>query len=261
VSAIGALNATNPVVTDSATTSQSMTADDFIKIMITELTNQDPFEPIKNQDLLAQMAGIQQIQSAQTVTKSFGGIAERFDGFLGRLDEYLLREQLNTAAKSIGQVVSGTTTGGRPAVGKVLAVNVENGQVYLEIDTGERIPFSALSRLGGANGRDLLGAFVAGQDADGQSVAGIVQSLETDGSQITLQLADGARVPLASATVITPDTAYLLIGKFVEGGGDRQGIITGYRLTGAGTEGITLLLDTGQELTLRDVTKVHLTEA
>ena len=40
--------------------------EDFIKMMITQLQNQDPMEPAKNEELLAQMSQIGQLQSSTT---------------------------------------------------------------------------------------------------------------------------------------------------------------------------------------------------
>ena len=39
-------------------------AEDFIKMMVTQLQNQDPMEPAKNDELLAQMSQIGQLQSS-----------------------------------------------------------------------------------------------------------------------------------------------------------------------------------------------------
>src|SRR3954471_12667651 len=48
--------------------------EDFIKMMLTQLQNQDPLEPAKNQELLAQMSQIGQLQSATTLQESLKGI-------------------------------------------------------------------------------------------------------------------------------------------------------------------------------------------
>src|SRR3712207_9030077 len=48
--------------------------EDFIKMMITQLQNQDPMEPAKNQELLAQMSQIGQLQSATTLQESLKGM-------------------------------------------------------------------------------------------------------------------------------------------------------------------------------------------
>src|SRR3712207_426119 len=48
--------------------------EDFIKMMITQLQNQDPLEPAKNQELLAQMSQIGQLQSSTTLQESLQGM-------------------------------------------------------------------------------------------------------------------------------------------------------------------------------------------
>src|SRR3954470_8770380 len=49
-------------------------SEDFIKMMITQLQNQDPLEPAKNQELLAQMSQIGQLQSATSLQDSPQGM-------------------------------------------------------------------------------------------------------------------------------------------------------------------------------------------
>ena len=68
----------------SARDMQTLSSDDFLKIMITELTNQDPLEPMQNQDLLNQMSTIQQMQSSQEMTRSFNELMSNFDSLLTR---------------------------------------------------------------------------------------------------------------------------------------------------------------------------------
>ena len=48
--------------------------EDFIKMMITQLQNQDPLEPAKNQELLAQMSQIGQLQSSTSLQESLKGM-------------------------------------------------------------------------------------------------------------------------------------------------------------------------------------------
>src|SRR4051812_48449053 len=67
--------------------------EDFIKMMITQLQNQDPMEPAKNQDLLAQMSQIGQLQSATTLQDSLKGI--------------VTQNQIGAAASMIGKNVEG----------------------------------------------------------------------------------------------------------------------------------------------------------
>src|SRR5213594_972790 len=48
----------------------SLKPEDFIKMMITQLQNQDPMEPAKNEELLAQMSQIGQLQSSTDLQMS-----------------------------------------------------------------------------------------------------------------------------------------------------------------------------------------------
>src|SRR4051812_42152152 len=50
--------------------SMDLKAQDFIKMMVTQLQNQDPMEPAKNSELLAQMSQIGQLQSSTSLNES-----------------------------------------------------------------------------------------------------------------------------------------------------------------------------------------------
>jgi flagellar basal-body rod modification protein FlgD len=80
-------NAHNVPATPSAGTASSvnnvagaMTQNDFLKLMTTQLTTQDPFNPVDNTQMVAQMAQFSQVagiaqmnQSLQTIAASLGG--------------------------------------------------------------------------------------------------------------------------------------------------------------------------------------------
>ena len=235
--------------------SRAINTEDFLKILIAELTHQDPFEPVKNQDLLAQIASIQQLDSSQNLSQTFGKLGNQFAGFLEQ-------QQLNSAAQLIGQYVSGTTPAGRLAVGKVVAVNIDGGNIMLELNTGEVIGLDGISRLGGSNSDNIIGTLVIKPGLpDEDLIVGRVKSLKVKGDQVTLQLESGEEVALEYATVITPERVDLLLrGRFVEGKGPVQGFVEGYRIDGPGIEGVTLILDEA-ELPLTDLIKIKNTQS
>lgn len=259
---VASLEAANTLVGETAKAKQAMTTDDFMKIMLTELTNQDPLEPMKNQELLNQIASIQELQSSQAMTESFESITNRFDDFMGQLGTFLNREQLSSASKMIGQMVSGISTDGRSAFGKVVAVKLEANNVLLELDTGETIKINDMTRLGGSSTKDIVGSLVMGTTLDGQNfLVGLVDSVKVEGDNVTLHLESGAELPLSQATIITPDTAHFLTGLFVEGPDQVQGFVQGYRIDGPGIEGVTLLLDNQEELPLTKLTNIRSSNA
>src|SRR6188768_3432954 len=87
--------------------------EDFIKMMITQLQNQDPMEPAKNQELLAQMSQIGQLQSQTTLTDS--------------LKSMVLQNNLGAAGNLIGKAVQGVDSTGKAIDGLVNSVRVQDG--------------------------------------------------------------------------------------------------------------------------------------
>jgi len=258
VTTVGAIDSQ---ITASAANTSSLgvlNSDDFLKIMITELTNQDPFEPMKNQDLLNQMSTIQQLESNRSMSTSFTQLMDRFDGLL-------LRQNLNAAGEMIGQLISGTTASGSVAVGKVVAVGVEDNDILLELDTGERVNLNDTIRVGGSNSRDIVGEIVVGLNEDGQKVVGKVESVEVNGTDVTLHLQlrdnpDGQTIaiPLSDASIINANTVELLIGHYVEGLAGDQTIAGVVESVQWAADQILLNLE-GEEaqLDLEDLTSIY----
>ena len=257
MSTVDTVGSVSSVFGTDAESQRALDTQDFLKILITELTNQDPFEPMKNQDLLNQISSIQQLESTQNMTKTFTGIADKFNTFMGQLDGFLQRQQLSSATSMIGQLASGKTESGQFSLGKVVGINLNGNDVLLELDTGEQIRLENMTRLGGTESNDIVGSLVAGVNDKNEDVVGIVESIMINNDSVTLQLQTGEKLLLSNATLINSDTAHYLLGQYVEGPGGINGNVTSYSINGEDIEGITLILDDGTELPLVDVTKIQ----
>lgn len=109
--------------------------EDFIKMMITQLQNQDPTEPAKNEQLLAQMSQIGQLQSATTLQESLKGM--------------VTQNQIGAAAGLIGKSVEGLDANNDPVDGLVTSVQVASDGVSLELDNGQRLALSRVTSIAG----------------------------------------------------------------------------------------------------------------
>jgi len=87
--------------------------DDFLKLLITELQNQDPLNPADNQDILQQVSQIRSIQSTSQLTET--------------LQAVLLGQNLASASGMIDKLVYGLTDDGQEVTGRVDGVVVEGG--------------------------------------------------------------------------------------------------------------------------------------
>ena len=107
--------------------------EDFIKMMITQLQNQDPLEPAKNEELLAQMSQIGQLESSTQLQNS--------------LKTLVLQNNLSSAGNMIGKMVQGLNERGEPIKGLVNSVKVVDGSVTLELDNGKALNLSNVTAI------------------------------------------------------------------------------------------------------------------
>jgi flagellar basal-body rod modification protein FlgD len=111
-------------------------SEDFIKMMITQLQNQDPMEPAKNEELLAQMSQIGQLQANTLLTESLKGL--------------VLQNQIGSAGNMIGKAVEGMDDKNEKIRGVVNSVRVEGNEIYLELDNGKKLNMSRVTSIASA---------------------------------------------------------------------------------------------------------------
>jgi flagellar basal-body rod modification protein FlgD len=173
-SALQSLTSAKP--SSSTTTLRGLETDDFLKLMIAELQNQDPLNPLENSEMLQQITQIREIGATQTLTET--------------LESVLLGQNISSATNLIGTQIRALTDSGATATGIVRRVTILDGQPQLHIDSG-----STAEPVSG--GGDLDAGFysyrVVMTDADGfeQSVAydvGSAAVLADDGGDAAIQL-------------------------------------------------------------------------
>lgn len=103
----------------SASARAQVTRDDFMKLLITELKSQDPFEPMKNDEFLNQVVSLNQMESFASLTDGIRGLQ--------------LSGDMAAASALLGKAVIGLTDAGLEGGGVVSRVLVEGGKVKLVI--------------------------------------------------------------------------------------------------------------------------------
>ena len=123
-----------------------LSREDFLKLLTTELTHQDPLEPISNQEFLGQLASLQTLESTAALTDGIGSLT-RF-------------QQMAAASNMIGKFVRGVTTEGETIVGQVdrILLDPENGiQIIV---SGKSLPFDGIREVRGESGQDPVDLFL-----------------------------------------------------------------------------------------------------
>lgn len=130
----GAISGATPV-TQSANANRfaEIQTDDFIKVLVSEMANQDPFEPQDSAALLEQLSSLRNIES-QLVLQ-------------GKLEELILQNQVTNASGLIGRHVSGMDVDNNVISGIVTSVLVQNGKAVLELDSGGALSIDRVNRI------------------------------------------------------------------------------------------------------------------
>jgi len=113
--------------------SLGLKTEDFIKMMVTQLQNQDPLQPTKNEELLAQMSQIGQLEASTDLQTSLKTIT--------------LQNNLSSAGNLIGKMITGQDERGVPVQGMVNSVKVVDGAVSLELDNGKALSLSNVTGI------------------------------------------------------------------------------------------------------------------
>ena len=132
------VSAVSAAATQAATipkkTMNELSTEDFLKLLIAELTHQDPFEPMKNQELLNQVSSIRELEMNTNLNQT--------------LQSLVLQGNLSSASNLIGKSVAGLDTLGDMVAGEVLGVVVSDGQVLLQLDNGSQVNVEMVTEVG-----------------------------------------------------------------------------------------------------------------
>src|SRR5260221_604566 len=102
----------------------ALTSQDFLKMLITELKNQDPTQPVSNTELLQQLSQMQALQSNVELKST--------------LDTFASNQQISSGASFLGKVVSGTDSKNNPVSGVADSGGGHHGSDYCAQYVAER---------------------------------------------------------------------------------------------------------------------------
>ncbi|NLW11943.1 MAG: hypothetical protein GX028_08020 [Clostridiaceae bacterium] len=99
--------------------------DEFLKILVTQLQNQDPMSPMEDTDFIAQLAQFSTLEQMQSLNTS-----------------YTFGQAYNLIGKNVFSTITNDQGIAEDIFGKVTGVLSSKGAAYLEIDAQSYIPFT-----------------------------------------------------------------------------------------------------------------------
>ncbi|MCG3137975.1 MAG: hypothetical protein HJJLKODD_01831 [Phycisphaerae bacterium] len=181
---------------------EGLGSNDFFKLIITQLLQQDPLKPTDNQQLLQQISTIREMEMNQGLSDSLRTLMEQ--------------QRFGSASTLLGQYVESNialdSTGSNFAQGLVVGVRFgADGQAILQLDDGNNVPLSRLTSVTSLQqkAQSLVGQMIQAhimEAGESQPVDGVVTEAKQIDGQWILELDNGKQVPILAVESSAPAT-------------------------------------------------------
>ena len=213
MSSVGALNSAT-VSNSNSTTSpglNTLSSSDFMKLMIEQLSHQDPLNPTDSNQMLGQISQISTLQSNTQMTQSLSALT--------------LQQSIGSGGNLVGKTVTGISTDGTSITGVVNGLKVMNNQVYLAVTDNNGntspVPLSNISQISNAtsdstaiqqglqslslqqslgNSSSLIGKSVTAAGTGNTTITGTVTGVQLINQSVFLKLDNGQSIPASNVT-------------------------------------------------------------
>ena len=192
--------------------------EDFLMLLVTQMQNQDPLNPMQDTDMMAQFAQLQQLDNQKVMT----------DAMLEMRKEYAVQG----ASSMIGKEVTSKDLDGNEKTGVVVNTFTKDDSVRLTLDDGSIVTYNDVTRVNDMSelpdinaASSMMEKYVVGVDDNAKAFEGIVKNITTKNGQIYLNTYEGDSIPmigvaqirdLTSAEKSELDNAMELLNQYVE---------------------------------------------
>ena len=123
----------------SSSTSAESIRMDYMQLLVAQLQNQNPLEPMDNQDLTAQLATFSQLEQMENQSAQLEGLNSNFEkvlaqSYLGQGTALIGKNVTFHIADENGEVALNEAGLPKEYSGQVDSVRLNDGQVFLNVD-------------------------------------------------------------------------------------------------------------------------------
>lgn len=121
--------------------SSQLGKEEFLKILMTQLQNQDPLNPLEDKDFIAQMATFSSLEQLMNMSKSIDTLVQ--NQLISPVVQY--SHMIGKEVTYVSQNEQGTR---ETVTSKVKAVSQKDGWAILELENGEKIFADSILKVG-----------------------------------------------------------------------------------------------------------------
>jgi len=129
-----ATSAISPSNNVASTAAANLKLDDLLRVLLAELTNQDPLKPVDNKDFMAQIAQFASLDTTQQLNQS--------------ISQLLVLQSVNQSVGLIGRTVTAVTDKGT-VTGRVTALSLSGSAPSMTLTqaSGDTVPGVTLGQI------------------------------------------------------------------------------------------------------------------
>jgi flagellar basal-body rod modification protein FlgD len=216
ISGASALTPTGPAQTADAT---SKDFNMFLRLMTTQMKNQDPLDPMKSSEYTQQLAQYSQVEQSVQQTSTLKNILSRMSTQdMSSAANYIGKEATFDGAISnidnAGGSASWTYTVSRPVTSISATISDANGKVVQQLtlnpnSTSGRVVWDGQMVGGSRASGGPYSLTITATDGNGNAVpvnvsaTGIVKSVQMQSGQVVLGLGNGSSLPISSLIAVS----------------------------------------------------------
>ena len=188
------------------TASSSLGKDDFLKLLMTQLQNQDPSKPMEDTQFIAQMAQFSSLEQMTNLNSTFGKFIEQqqqtqlisYNQFIGK---EITWHRLNDLKDGTTEIEEGA--------GKVASIQFKENRILFILEDGTKLEPANVSQVNESGNESnmlqasmMIGKTVTYINDSNQEVSALIKSVSFKNGLTTFQLDDGANTALKSSQII-----------------------------------------------------------
>lgn len=190
----------------SKTGSNELGKDDFLKLLITQLQNQDPTNPMNDTDFIAQMANFSTLEQMTNINSSINKLVEQdkqsqlisYHQFIG---QDVTWHKVNELKDGTAEIIEGS--------GTVAGIQFKEDQVIILLDDGTELEPANISQVNETvkesammQASMMIGKLVSYLNEQQEEVEAQVQSVSFNKGKTSFHLNDGANTILSPSQII-----------------------------------------------------------
>ena len=205
--------ATQPTNTAAASTTPNLGQDDFLKLLMAQLQNQDPLQPTDGTQFVTQLAQFTQVQQSVAQSTTLGNISTQISGLANSNSTDLVGKTVSIQGKGFNWDGTFAATANvnlaGPAQQVTVAIQDSQGNVVRTLKLGAEpggtlpITWNGADDSGQPTPAGTYSLNVTATDANGQNVnvsttvSGVVNKVSFDKGYPVLTLTSGATAPVS----------------------------------------------------------------